>query len=200
MVHYPFQEKYPHKKKLFLDYIKGNEKFLSNPLVQSFLEHPETYRLFVKSVIFSNPVYKAEINSSFRQFFVKVRFLAYVSKLIRYYCINYDRKQKLECLRCLLTLDKPLSVEEEGETLVDILEGKSLEEPFLENTVEGLTDKRLYFAFQKLTGKQKEVLHLSYVYEMKENEIASIKKISQQAVSRIKQRALSKLRASIGGV
>lgn len=53
---------------------------------------------------------------------------------------------------------------------------------------------KLYAAVQHLTDREKEVLKMVFVFDLKVTEIAKIMNVSHQAVSKTKLKALHKLR------
>ncbi|WP_347548345.1 sigma-70 family RNA polymerase sigma factor [Pseudalkalibacillus hwajinpoensis] len=166
------------------------EELKENLLFQSFIQEEEHWTSLMELREKPECDSFAKVNALFHKYYVEIRFIAYVTKLIRYTAINFDRKRRLENLRYPLTLDQPVGVK--GNAWVDFVEGNKpcvnygFEEQF--------ASKSLYSAYKRLTSKQKEVLDLSYRIEATDTEIAEASGISQQAVSRRRKRALEKLR------
>ena len=164
------------------------EELKENLLFQSFIQEEAHWTSFVNASRDHESLNR--LNSLFRQYYTEIRFIAYVTKLIRYTAINFDRKRRLGHLRFPLTLDQPIGAS--GTAWVDLIENpetneetNSFEEIFLE--------KSLFLAYSRLTGKQKEALDLFYRFEYSDTEIARESGISQQAISRRRKRALEKL-------
>ncbi|MBN8208683.1 sigma-70 family RNA polymerase sigma factor [Bacillus sp. NTK071] len=169
---------------------KAYEELKENLLFKSFVQEDVHWTSFREALL--DPSQKAlmNLNTLFHMYYVEIRFIAYLTKLIRYTAINFDRKRRLEHLRYPLTLDQPVG--ESGSTWIELVSSEDIQEGA--RFEEQLTSRSLYSAYKRLTGKQKEVLELSYRLETSDTEIAEARGISQQAVSRRRKRALEKLR------
>lgn len=166
-------------------------ELMKNPLFQSFIQDQEHWRCYIEVSEKSQKESLQRLNKLFHMYYVEIRFIAYLTKLIHYTAINFDRKRRLEKMRYPLTLDKPIS--ENGDSWVDLVEGGSVKlEP--QDVEEQLLSFSLFRAYKRLTEKQKEVLELSYSKGASDTEIAHASGVSQQAVSRRRKRALKKLR------
>ncbi|WP_226654450.1 sigma-70 family RNA polymerase sigma factor [Guptibacillus hwajinpoensis] len=164
------------------------EELKENLLFQSFIQEEAHWESFMDATKDRESL--NTLNSLFHKYYTEIRFIAYVTKLIRYTAINFDRKRRLGHLRFPLTLDQPVGGSDTA--WIDLIEDpetkeetNSFEEIFLE--------KSLFLAYSRLTGKQKEALDLFYRSEYSDTEIARASGISQQAVSRRRKRALEKL-------
>ncbi|KMM36593.1 sigma-70 family RNA polymerase sigma factor [Guptibacillus hwajinpoensis] len=170
---------------------KAYEELKENLLFKSFVQEDVHWTSFREAFTNPNPKSLANLNKQFHMYYVEIRFIAYLTKLIRYTAINFDRKRRLEHLRYPLTLDQPVG--ESGSTWIDLVEGRTNSE--INHCFEDqLVSRSLYSAYKRLTGKQKEVLELSYRLGASDTEIAQSRGISQQAVSRRRKRALEKLK------
>ncbi|HHY73636.1 MAG TPA: sigma-70 family RNA polymerase sigma factor [Bacillus bacterium] len=123
--------------------------------------------------------------------------LSYFSQYIYYFSINFDKSERKREERYMVILDKPID-DEENITLIDniaVLEtydyltnSKHIED-YIEN-VELIKKLRI------LSQHQKNILSMSYIDDLKDKEIAEILCISQQAVSKTRNKTLEKLRRS----
>jgi RNA polymerase sigma-B factor len=88
-----------------------------------------------------------------------------------------------------VSLDTPLSEEENGATIGDILANSSDDY--------GQVDRKLVLqeALLAIKDEEKQVLHLAYVEGYSQRAIAEEMNVSQMSVSRMQRRALDKLRA-----
>src|SRR5699024_11860207 len=66
-----------------------------------------------KAVCFPTNENLKKVDEAFKEFYGKVRILTYLSNMIYYNAINYDRKIKKDKDREMLILDKPLKRSEE---------------------------------------------------------------------------------------
>ena len=163
------------------------EELKGNLLFQSFIQEERHWASFMDAMQDREALNR--LNTLFRQYYTEIRFIAYVTKLIRYTAINFDRKRRLGHLRFPLTLDQPVGA---STAWIDLIENPKTNEET--NSFEELfLDKSLFLAYSRLTGKQKEALDLFYRFEYSDTEIARESGISQQAISRRRKRALEKL-------
>ncbi|WP_273831756.1 sigma-70 family RNA polymerase sigma factor [Guptibacillus sedimenti] len=170
---------------------KVMEELKENLLFQSFIQEEAHWTSFMEAYESRDREALNRLNSLFHKYYTEIRFIAYVTKLIRYTAINFDRKRRLGHLRFPLTLDQPVGASDVA--WIDLIESPTSDgEPAFEESIQ---QKSLYLAFSRLTSKQKEVLDLFYRFELSDTEIARTAGISQQAVSRRRKRALEKLRA-----
>ena len=164
-------------------------ELMKNPLFQSFIQDEEHWRCYIEVSEKRQHETLQRLNKLFYMYYVEIRFIAYLTKLIHYTAINFDRKRRLERMRYPLTLDQPIS--ESGDSWVDLVEGAKSEHREIEQQ---LLSFPLFRAYKRLTEKQKEVLELFYSKGASDTEIAQASGVSQQAVSRRRKRALKKLR------
>ncbi len=169
---------------------KAYEELKENLLFKSFIQEDRHWTSFMEAYTKPTGESMKKLNSLFHMYYAEIRFIAYVTKLIHYTAINFDRKRRLGYLRFPLTLDQPVG--DSGDAWIDLVEGakpyelgESFEEQFIQ--------RPMYAAYKRLTSKQKEVLELSYRFEASDTEIAKLSGVSQQAVSKRRQRALEKL-------
>ncbi|WP_270180441.1 RNA polymerase sigma factor [Alkalihalobacillus sp. CinArs1] len=179
------------KQKCPYSMIKGaHGELMKNPLFRSFIQDEESWRCYLDVINDNDNEALNRLNQLFHMFYAEIRFIAYVSRLVHYTAINYDRKRRLNSMRYPLTLDQP--VKESGDSWVDLMAGAPI---YTSNEVEQqFLSYSLFRAYKRLTTKQKEVLTLYYREGATDTEIANDSGVSQQAVSRRRKRALQKLR------
>ena len=166
------------------------EELKENLLFQSFIQEEAHWRCFMEAYGSRDREALNRLNSLFHKYYTEIRFIAYVTKLIRYTAINFDRKRRVGHLRFPLTLDQPVGASDSA--WIDLIESPTCDGELAFE--ESIQQKSLYRAYSRLTSKQKEVLDLFYRFELSDTEIARAAGISQQAVSRRRKRALEKLR------
>jgi RNA polymerase sigma factor (sigma-70 family) len=168
-----------------------------NKAVESFMTQPEHQELLKEFLTSPSPSAENRLNEAFKAHYFGIRFTSYVSSSLYFHSVNFDKKIRLHRGRQLLTLDQPLSGDEDG-TFKDMIaepeEPLTITEQSLEDVI---SDERLLQAYRKLTEKQKRILDLAYVKELSDTEIASLLRVSQQAVSKSHRKALAKLKEQL---
>ncbi|RAW09750.1 hypothetical protein DC345_30280 [Paenibacillus taichungensis] len=118
------------------------------------------------------------------------RFVAYISSLLHYNSINFDKKNRKFNERFALILDDTDYKELTSGVEEDAIQNSEI----LENQI---SDPDLYATFMNLTTKERQILNLSISKELKNTEIARLLNISEQSVSKTKKTALIKMRREI---
>ncbi|MCA0988930.1 sigma-70 family RNA polymerase sigma factor [Guptibacillus algicola] len=169
----------------------GHGELMKNPLFRSFMEDEENWRCYVEVSEEHKKDTLQRLNKLFHMYYAEIRFIAYMSRLIHYTAINFDRKHRLNSMRYPLTLDQP--VKENGDSWIDLVAGEPIQ-PTTKDVDQQFLSFSLFRAYKRLTAKQKEVLDLFYSEGATDTEIANDFGVSQQAVSKRRKRALKKLR------
>ena len=167
-----------------------------HPVVRAFLQKKSHRQLLEKAVNEPSEENRAKLDQVFKEFYTEVRLIKYVSVVLHNTARTFDKKYRLLNKRFSLSLDEPLKNEEKG-TLVDFVVSDEPQDPlFSKHTVleDYVDNPKLYAALQHLTDREKEVLKMVFVFDLKVTEIAKIMNVSHQAVSKTKLKALHKLR------
>lgn len=179
-------------------FIKENKLFLENKAVKSFLEVERNKKLFFHVISYPTPENKRILDEEFRKHFFTIRFTAFISSLIYYNAINYDKRHRMLSNRYQLTLDKPIGVNHEKQSFKDLLKD-SYSQIQIDNILESsdikdyLSEELYVKAIDQLTKKQKEVINLAYVKGYSDTEIGTLLGKSQQAISKLHKKALEKM-------
>ncbi|WP_336783471.1 sigma-70 family RNA polymerase sigma factor [Paenibacillus illinoisensis] len=123
------------------------------------------------------------------------RFIGYISSMLHYNSIHFDKKIRKLSERYALVLDD-IDVKDEA---MEESNTESISEPLEEQ----ISDPSLYAAFLRLTTREREVVNLSICKLLRDREIAQVLGVSQQSVSKTRKKALEKLRKAIienGGI
>lgn len=169
-------------------------------LIKEFLSISEHSALFDSYIQAPTKQKKDILDALFKAFYKKIRAISYLNKSIHFEAKKFDNRLRKDRSRFQLILDKP-SDEESDLTIVDLLIDETSivsynEIPFkkLEDYIQSPT---LVKTIKKLTEKQKEILYLAYIKNMKDVEIAKHLCVSQQSVTKTKNIALRKVRGEI---
>jgi RNA polymerase sigma factor (sigma-70 family) len=173
--------------------------FFQQPIIQSFLQDKKHRELLRKAICFPTEQNRQFVDKAFQTFYGSVKALTYLSNLIYYNAINFDKTMKKHDNREMLTLDQPLQEEEgnESTTHKDMLYYSSpdvTDRIACETMADYVKDPKLYQAIQTLTPKQRDILTHRYVRGLPNKEIASLFDDSPQNISKLHKKALQKLK------
>lgn len=173
--------------------------FFQQPIIQSFLQDERRWDLVRRAIYFPTKQNMQLVDEEFKKFYGSVKALTYLSNLIYYNAINFDKSIQKHDNREMLTLDQPLQEEEgnKGSTCKDMLYHPSsdmTDKIACETMAYYVEDTQLYQGIQTLTPKQQEILTYKYVRGLQNKEIANLFGESPQNVSKLHQRTLQKLK------
>ncbi|MFF1995382.1 sigma factor-like helix-turn-helix DNA-binding protein [Bacillus mycoides] len=180
-------------------YCNKHKEKMDQPIVQSFLKDEKNYELFQKAILNPTNENTHQLNQAFSEFYRKIKIVNYISNLIYFYSIDFDKKVSLYKKRNVLKLDAPLNDEEakssvKMETFTDKdLTYKELEY-LSEDIKDVLSDDVLFEALCVLSDKQIRILNLKYINNFPSKKIAEIMWESEQTVSYNLNRALEKMK------
>jgi RNA polymerase sigma factor (sigma-70 family) len=172
----------------------------NNKIMKNFLSIEENQKLFESYKREPTEEKKKLLNKKYKKFAKTIRAISYLNKTIHFESKKMDQRIRIHNQRFQLILDKP-TTKEDNTNLVDLVVDESIEKQFDEITSEQLEDyinnPNVANSIKKLTEKQKNILYLLYVKNLKANEIAKITKVSQQSVSKTKNKAIEKIRSGL---
>lgn len=171
---------------------EDNPEFMAQPIVKNFLSEEDNAYLLEKSLA-GNLEAQAILDERFKKSLRRARVISYVSKLIYFYSIEYDKKFRKERQRQPLLLDKNPHEGYDRGAIVDLTEGCEGISIYDEGLHDVFSDNALIEATYKLTRKQKLILELYYLQNRSNQEISSLLNESEQNVSNLKRRAISTL-------
>lgn len=171
---------------------KNHPALFRQPIIQSFLRE-KNHRLLVKQAIcFPMEKNMRLVDEAFQAFYEDVKVFTYLSNLIYYNAINFDKGKKKHFHRETLTLDQPLKEDQEI-TQKDMLADtpSDIAANMVHETITDYVEKpKLYEALQTLTPKQQKILTYKYAYGQKNKEIAEQLSVSPQNISKIHRQSL----------
>jgi RNA polymerase sigma factor (sigma-70 family) len=170
---------------------------IKNPLLVSFFSNEENVQLYERYCINPSKKHEQKLIQSFRKHYFKVKAVSYFSKVIPYEARNFDIKLREHKERYIPILDKPVSLKEGNISVADTLvdENSRITDEFSSDKLEDyIGDESIVKAIRTLTERQKQILFLSYIKNLKDVEIAKLLNISQQAVTKTRLHSLKKVR------
>ncbi|MGE7839075.1 sigma factor-like helix-turn-helix DNA-binding protein [Viridibacillus arvi] len=174
---------------------------MQNRLLETFLSDTENQKLYNSYSEFPTAAKREIIEKRFEYHAKKIHVFSYFTKILLYESRRFDIKNRRLANQNLLVLDK--DIDDSNESLLDLLESRSIEEDSdyftyttLEETIE---DKHLHSIVSSLSVKQKEILYLIYIKNLDEETIAVRLDITKQAVNKTKNKALKQIKDKYRG-
>lgn len=180
---------------------------LENPIMRNFLGDSDNYGLFLNAMEKPTNDNKQLLDKSFKSYFKKVKIISYISNLIYFYSIGFDKKVSINNKRNILNLDKPITNEGENHTtILDLMSDDLTDITYMQfekkqtHLKEHITDELLYEGLSLLSKKQLEILNLYYVHQYNNKQISRILSVSEQTISYNHKKALKILKSQLIGV
>lgn len=183
-------------------YKANNKSLFSDRVISDFFQIEDHVLLLLKSIEGDNEARKS-LDDKFRRHFFRIRFVKYLANTIKYCYIDQMRNNRKYVQRNQLIFDQPLSEENEGSNLGELLQIKYLG---LTNELactnpsqfqDTISNEHLAKAFSTLTDKQKYVITLVYAMDYQDNEVSKLCGVSPQAIRKTRVSALKKLRKAM---
>ncbi len=181
-------------------FVAENEQIFQNNLMRTFLQKKENCYLLDQSIRCSTSDTNKALDQAFQEHVAELRLISQLSNELRRHAIRYDQKFNKYRKQQLLILDQPIKKEDINTSMVDVLtndltppvdEAAIRNSQHLEYHIENLT---LYYAILSLTPRQRYILNASYLFNMTDTEIAAKEGVSQQTISKTRNKALRKLK------
>ncbi|WP_445491493.1 sigma factor-like helix-turn-helix DNA-binding protein [Niallia sp. 03133] len=134
---------------------------------------------------------KNTLDKRFKKHIYITRCVAYLIKAIYFYSQRFDKNLRENSHRFPLVLDKPM---EDGNSMTEMIPSPFRITEYYTQLEDYLSDPNLHKSLQLLTTRQKQILYLIYIKELRDYEVAAILNISQQAVTKSKNKAINKLK------
>lgn len=173
---------------------------LKEPLIQNFLCDDYHYQLFQNYVEDPKPENQEKLDHAFKEYYKRIKTIAYLNKLIYFFTIDYDKKVSTHTHRNLLSLDAPLYRSKDSTTAKENIKGDRLEYFDLPPNIplpERIANIGLYNKWHKgLTDKQRKILSLKYECNFSNEYVAHYLNESKQTVSYNHKKAIEELRSA----
>lgn len=173
-----------------MDYLKRLvEKHKKNPILKEFLREEAHNKLLIAYLREPSIKNRKKLDEAFKNFYFEIRFTTYILSLIRFASIDFDKRERRFRTRSALILDDDNCSIQVGSAFEPDVQDTRLEETF--------SCPVMHRAIQRLTKKEKEVLVEAYLKDLTDTEIAKKNNVSQQAISKLRNRALKKIQEYI---
>ncbi|UTR05799.1 sigma-70 family RNA polymerase sigma factor [Alkalihalobacillus sp. LMS6] len=172
-------------------------------MIELFLKDDDHKQLFLTAQRYPTPMNRQALDDAFRHFFTRMKTVQYISKLIKGYSVDFDKRIRNQPL--VLSLDDDGKTEDSTSFLQMIQAGDVLTDVEKHIDEEGsitelFTNKQMTKAFTTLKNFQQSILIYSYFYGYQNKEIALILDMSEQRISYNKKRALALLKSKIATI
>lgn len=176
------------------EFFEENSRKLKNPIIQGFLSHEDNLILLKKYILNPSDINRNKVDKSFQSYYKTVREIKYVSNLIHFFSVDFDKKIRKQYDRNLLILDKNKSdegtitpkefIQDDSQELSSLMGGDLLEK---------IENKALVRALKTLSDKQIMILEMIYLRELSLKEISKLIQTSPQNISNHHRKTLKKL-------
>jgi len=188
------------KEKEIKKFYKENEEFLNNSLIKTFLQVKGNQELLEKALQEPSEENRKKLDNKFREYYLKVRMIKYVSSLIYYYTIDFDKRINKRNNRFNLIIDGTENNnphEDSASITHKYASSNSTEQEYFNNTrsfSEIIENEKLYYVYNQLTDKQKQILEMIYVRGYTNKEVADFFNETPQNISNLHKRALNRIK------
>ncbi|MED4728377.1 sigma-70 family RNA polymerase sigma factor [Aneurinibacillus migulanus] len=181
-------------------------KSFSNPVLKNFLKEEAHLTLFIEAVTSPTTEKQKALDYAFKKFYQRIRIINFLSTILYYGAIDYDKKNRKYNQKYALILDKPIgtSPDDVNVTMVDLIASPDAEIDDLissksDTLEENVSQSSLIRALRTLNDREKQILNLAYLHNMSDRAIALKVGLSHQAIGKARKKALAKIRSYIGG-
>jgi RNA polymerase sigma factor (sigma-70 family) len=189
---------------LFQEFSESNPVLFNQPVIISFFSKEENKRLLTDALIQKDKASKVQLDKKFSEYYQIAKTIKYLSNLIYFYSIDFDKRIRKYKSRYLTVLDKPMSknsIENESSLLMNLSDNFNLEESISQkingNLEQYIQDENVLKALKMLSMKQRRILELIYIKQLKHKEIALIENKTPQSISQLHKHTLKKLKEYI---
>ncbi|MGM0940282.1 MAG: sigma-70 family RNA polymerase sigma factor [Bacillota bacterium] len=181
------------KKKVIDDFFHRNRESLENPIIKSFLKNRENLQLVLTAILDPTKYNMDMVDSVFQLHCVRIKKIKYISNLIYFFSIDFDKRKKREYHRNLLILDKPFPNDITTSPKDLIIDEQKSDIAYGDSLLDHIENEQLVMALKKLSQKQLRILEMVYLENRSLKEVAEILQLSPQNTSNHHRKALKKI-------
>lgn len=179
-------------KEIIRQFFTKRKSGLRNPLVSNFLKDEENYKKVKRAILDPTKKNVDTVECLFKKHYEEVVKIKYISNLIHFFSIDYDKRYRRLNEQSSLTLDQEIN--EEDTTFKDMLKSNYKVATSLYDSISEFTDnKTLIKGLKSLTKNQLQIIELIYLKGLKLKEIAHITGTTPQNISNQHRKSLNKL-------
>ncbi|MFJ7921528.1 sigma-70 family RNA polymerase sigma factor [Lysinibacillus fusiformis] len=169
------------------EFFYRNMEQIKNPIIKSFLANANNLYLVEKAILYPTDCNMKRVDETFQLHYINVQKIKYVSNLIYFYSLDFDKKRRRLHDRFLLIVDDGLF--ETGMIRKD--------EIIQEGLLDAVENEELFQSLKGLTDKQLQILEMIYVKDYSVKGIAETLQTTPQNISNLHRKALQKLQQKL---
>lgn len=182
------------------DFFKIYDQKMNEPIVKQFLQEKNNYSLLISSIDKPTKENKNRLDTAFKNHYKKVKIVNYLSKLIYFFAIDFDKKISNHRKKNVLNMDSDTSFTDRNklikESTSNIMSYKLEINEKNSKIVDIISDEEIITNIKNLSDKQIRILELKYINNFSNKEISKFLNESEQTISYNLRKALNKLRDS----
>lgn len=163
-----------------------NMEQIKNPIIKSFLANAKNLYLVEKAILYPTDCNMKLVDETFQLHYINVQKIKYVSNLIYFYSLDFDKRRRLHD-RFLLIVDDGLF--ETGMVRKD--------EIIQEGLLDAVENEELFQSLKSLTDKQLQILEMIYAHDYSIKAVAETLQTTPQNISNLHRKALKKLQQKL---
>ncbi len=178
---------------------------MNQPIIKNFLKDENNYALFNKALQEPSDTENIEkLDVAFQKYYKSIKILGYISKLIYFYSIDFDKRKNNYKNKEVFIKDKDSSFDKnfDDQSLQDVYFSSKKDLTFegfqnYQSFLDQIEDEKLYQNIKSLKPMQLRIIELIYVQGLSNKEVAAVLSESEQTVSYNHRAALKKLKNNL---
>lgn len=167
-----------------------------NLLVEKFLNENDRRRRLEEYFKSPSENQKKSLQKDFNEFYLRVKFLSYFSKSLRFVAQDFDKKVRKVNNNVIFT-----GGSNEELQLENFPDEKTLEEHEIQHKSSRVEEyferKSIHEIISNLTPRQKEIVYLAYIKRLSDKEIANFLNVSTQTINKQRNVILTKIKRRV---
>ncbi len=188
-----------------LNIVKKCKSQMNQPIIKNFLKDENNYALFNKALQEPSDTENIEkLDVAFQKYYKSIKILGYISKLIYFYSIDFDKRKNNYKNKEVFIKDKDSSFDKnfDDQSLQDVYFSSKKDLTFegfqnYQSFLDQIEDEKLYQNIKSLKPMQLRIIELIYVQGLSNKEVAAVLSESEQTVSYNHRAALKKLKNNL---
>lgn len=184
-----------------INLVRKCESQMNQPIIKNFFNDENNYALFNKALQeTSNTENIKKLDEAFQRYYKSIKILGYISKLIYFYSIDFDKKMNNYKNKEVYIKDKDSNLDDQ--TFQDAFFSSKKDLTFedfqnYQSFLDQIEDEKLYQNIKSLKPMQLRVIELIYVQGLSNKEAAAVLGESEQTISYNHRAAMKKLKNNL---
>ncbi|CAM4111675.1 hypothetical protein [Lederbergia lenta] len=128
------------------EFFDKNSENLENPIIKSFMSDKRHFELVKEAVLMPTNSNKERVDNAFKKHYTKIKKTKYVSSLIYFFSIDFDKKNRKLNKQQQLILDKSISNDNNTTTPKELIQDESavISGVFSTRLIDHIENEKLY--------------------------------------------------------